>query len=102
MAGPTKAPPSKETRASPKARASRISLPVDPDADPRDARRDEGLDEVRVRTVLRPANRLLRARVEHVEEVEGGHQSDGSHLDRTIDVEVEVLIVRQTDVADVG
>src|SRR5437899_3324246 len=82
-------------------RPVQYGLPVHADAEPQDTRRGDRLNEVRVRAVLRAANRLLRVRVGHVEDVDAGDDPNRSRLDRPLDVEVEVLVGRQPAVADV-
>src|SRR2546423_644503 len=76
------------------------SLPVELDSEADDARRQNRLNLVGVRRVLPAADRLNRVRIADVEHVERWHEADGLHADRTLDVEVEVLVVRQTNVTN--
>src|SRR6476660_537083 len=79
----------------------RLSLPVDANANAQHARRKNGADVVGGRAVLRALQCLDRVRVHDVEHV---HRRDEPHrpeFDRTLDVDVEVLVIGQAILADV-
>ena len=70
-------------------------LPVQANAEPEDPWGDDRLNVVRIRGVLVAALRLQRVGVRDVEHVERRHEVRVRERDRTLDVEVEVLEVRQ-------
>src|SRR5262249_21652081 len=77
------------------------SLPAHTDAEARDPRRDDRLDEVGVRRGIFGGPGVLHpVRVEDVEQVERGQPADRTGLDWTFEMEVEVLVVRQPVVTD--
>ena len=80
---------------------SALFLPIHPDADAQHARREDGTDIVGGRAVLHTLQRLNRIRVHHVEHVHRRDETDRAEFHRTLDVEVEVLVVRESVLADV-
>src|SRR5262245_60611048 len=72
----------------------------DAHAEPKNARRSDRLDVIRVRGVLRRANRLNGVVVEEVEQVELRNEAGRPDANRAIRVQVEVLIIRESRLAD--
>src|SRR5262249_9815102 len=81
-------------------RITKPNLPGNPDAEPSDARSHDLADVVRDRRVLRALLCQHRVRGEDVEQIHRRRNPRRSELDRTLDVEVEVLEVRQAVLAD--
>src|SRR4051812_20638525 len=73
----------------------RFRLPVELDPEADDARSQNRLNLVRVGRVLRAANRLNGVEVADVEDVERRHEPNSPDLYSTIDVQIEVLVIRK-------
>src|SRR3954471_21428033 len=72
------------------------ALPVDPDADSRDPRRQHLADVVGDRRVLLTLQRQDGVAIADVEHVKRRDEADRPDLDRTLDVEVDVLVGRES------
>src|ERR1035437_721362 len=93
--GGAEAPPIERTK------RRRSTLPGDAEAGAHHPRRHGGLDVVGDRGILRAAHGLDRVVVADVEDVDRGNQANGSELHRALDMEIEVLEVRQPALAHV-
>src|SRR5262245_55314174 len=80
-------------------RPVQYGLPVHTDANPRHARREHLADVVGNRRVLLPLQREDRVAIPHVEDVQRGNEPQSADLDRTLDVEVDVLVGGEAIVA---
>src|SRR4029077_16631524 len=81
-------------------RAIQYGLPVHTNTNPRHARGENLADVVRGSGVLLTLQGQNRIRVADVEEIQRRNEPHGADLDRTFDVEVDVLVGRQPVVAD--